>query len=91
MTLTFTGAITQIGELKSIPTASGNMISKRELVLTTTDEEFPQSINVELVGEMAINFVGSIGQQATAYLRFTTSTSSNGRTFTNIKAWRMDV
>lgn len=89
MNLQFTGKITRIGDLKSFPTASGQTISKRELTITS-DEEFPQSVNGELVNDVATNFTGQVGQTVTANLRLTTSTSQQGRVFTNIKIWRLD-
>lgn len=87
--LIFCGFLTNVGPLYTIETAHGQM-NKREIVITT-NEEYPQSIAAELTGDNALNFCGTIGQQVSAYLKFTTSTAQSGRVFNNVRAWRIDI
>ena len=57
----FLGVVTTISDLTSFTNSKGESVPKR-MVLLTTEERVPQSVSVELIGELAQKFrlVGEI-------------------------------
>ena len=85
-TTQFSGIIRQVGEMQSITTSSGEIFNKRELVITT-DEQYPETIVVELSKDNAVQFAGVEGQKIMVSIDFH-ATEHNGRWYNNIRCWR---
>jgi len=89
MDFSFTGVIRHVSDAQSVTTASG-LFNKRE-ILVETEEQYPESMAIELTGEDAINFTGFAGQRATFHLHFRCNRSASGNLFCRIRAWRYTI
>lgn len=90
MKFEITGTIRYVGEAQSLPTTSGKPFTKRE-VLVETNEQYPESVLLELSNEDAVNFSGFVGQQATFCFHIRSRKTSAGRFFSSIQAWRYEI
>ena len=85
----FLGVVTTISDLTSFTNSKGESVPKR-MVLLTTEERVPQSVSVELIGELAQKFRGQVGQRITVFLNFRAHQTEDGRSFNHLSAWRID-
>jgi len=87
MQFDFSGFIKQVGEATTIQKNNGGEFVKRELVLTT-NEQYPETLVVELTDANAANFEGNVGQPITISYHFNARQGTNGRFYNVIRAWR---
>ena len=82
-----TGTITQILEAQSGESANGSW-KKQELIMVEDKEQYPKTIAFELWGDKIP--VPSIGDKVKASINLE-SREYNGRWYTNVKAWKIEV
>ena len=81
-----TGVVKLITDLQTFPSG----FSKREFVVTTEDERFPQDIKFETVQEK-VSLVDSVNTGDTVTVTFDVRGNEyNGRYYVNLRAWKLE-
>ena len=84
----FQWAITSISEVTQV---GKNSMNKQEFVLKEVEWEYPQSMAITLLGDKTSLLEGkAVGDIVKAHLNFKAN-EYNGRNFTNINAWKIDM
>lgn len=87
MAYTLTGTIKKIFELQTFPSG----FSKREFVVTSTADRFPQDIKFDCLKEKA-DILNSVkeGDEVTVHFDLG-GREYNGRYFVNVNAWKLEA
>lgn len=86
MNYELTGTIKQIGETQTFPSG----FSKREFVVNTADEKYPQAIKIEAVKEGCDRLDAySIGDEITVGFNIR-GNEYNGKFYVSLSAWKFD-
>ncbi len=82
----FTGTVKKIGDVQTFPSG----FSKRELVVTSEEDRYPQDIMFEFLKEKA-DLLNDVGEADRVKVTFDLSGREyNGRYFNSLKAWRIE-
>lgn len=90
MEMNLSGYLTHVGELQELTTQDGSTFTKREIVVKT-QEQYPESVLLELSGDNATNFNGVLGQPIRVSYHMSARKGTNGRYFNSIRAWRYSL
>ncbi|NLB68709.1 MAG: DUF3127 domain-containing protein [Lentisphaerae bacterium] len=86
MAYEYTGTVKVIGEVQTFPSG----FSKREIVVTSEDERYPQDVVFEFIKERA-ELLNSINEADRVKITFDIGGREyNGRYFNNLKGWRVE-
>lgn len=89
MNLQLSGKITHILATETGESKNGTW-SKRTIVIETADEKYPKSVAIEQWGQSIEDTFLAEGYTVTASINIE-SREWNGRWFTNVKAWKIEV
>ena len=86
--LQFTGKVTKILPVTSGTSQSGKAWSSQQFVVTEDVSQYPQSACFQIFGEKCTT--PAVGSSVTVHFNLKAN-EYNGRVFTNIDAWKIDV
>ncbi len=86
MSYEYTGTVKKIGEVQTFPSG----FSKREIVVTSEEDRYPQDVSFEFLKEKA-DLLNNIGEADRVKVTFDIGGREyNGRYFNNLKGWRIE-
>lgn len=86
MSYEYTGTVKKIGEVQTFPSG----FSKREIVVTSEEDRYPQDVSFEFLKEKA-DLLNPISEADRVKITFDIGGREyNGRYFNNLKGWRIE-
>lgn len=86
MSYEYTGTVKKIGEVQTFPSG----FSKREIVVTSEEDRYPQDVSFEFLKEKA-DLLNNICEADRVKVTFDIGGREyNGRYFNNLKGWRIE-
>lgn len=86
MSYEYTGTVKKIGEVQTFPSG----FSKREIVVTSEEDRYPQDVSFEFLKEKA-DLLNNIAEADRVKVTFDIGGREyNGRYFNNLKGWRIE-
>ena len=86
MSYEYTGTVKKIGEVQTFPSG----FSKREIVVTSEEDRYPQDVSFEFLKEKA-DLLNNIGEADRVKVTFDIGGREyNGRYFNSLKGWKIE-